>query len=191
MIPLNNRVVAPLVLELPTGPTGVSWRAATSADIDAIHDCEREMGAADHPHYVTPREEIAEEFHRGKSLRTVFQQVVPMIDLCSLGGEEGKPLLLLQSLTLPSTAARSRTLPALLWVWELFRVGWWARFRGPTPPPPRKKTIHPMHGPRVANQEPAPSTRHFFSTFTPTVGPKGIRANPRLRFDPAARAQEG
>ena len=51
-------------LELPLSSAGLSWRDASRADIDAILDCENEIGAVDHPHYVTPREEIADEFER-------------------------------------------------------------------------------------------------------------------------------
>lgn len=40
----------------------MTWRAATEADIDAILDCEQEISAADHPHYMTIREELEEDF---------------------------------------------------------------------------------------------------------------------------------
>jgi ribosomal protein S18 acetylase RimI-like enzyme len=61
-IPLSRRVDAPAVLDLPADSGGLAWRHATTGDIDAIVDCEREIGARDHPHYVTPREEIADDF---------------------------------------------------------------------------------------------------------------------------------
>ena len=60
-LPLSERVTAPDVA-LPTGDGGVTWRAATEADIDAILDCEQEISAADHPHYMTIREELEEDF---------------------------------------------------------------------------------------------------------------------------------
>ena len=60
-LPLRERVTAPDVA-LPTGDGGVTWRAATEADIDAILDCEQEISAADHPHYMTIREELEEDF---------------------------------------------------------------------------------------------------------------------------------
>lgn len=61
-IPLSARVDAPATLDLPADSAGVSWRHATAHDIDAILDCEHAIGRVDHPHYVVPREEIAEEF---------------------------------------------------------------------------------------------------------------------------------
>lgn len=60
-LPLNQRVTAPTV-ELPSSTDSVTWRPATVNDIDAILDCESAIGAADHPHYVTIREELEEDF---------------------------------------------------------------------------------------------------------------------------------
>jgi len=59
--PLSARITPPASLTIPVSD-GYEWRAATPADIDALLDCTRAIGAADHPHYVVPREEIAEEF---------------------------------------------------------------------------------------------------------------------------------
>lgn len=59
--PLNQRVTAaPATIPASTG--AVTWRAAAVDDIDAILDCEREIGEADHPHYVTLREELDDDF---------------------------------------------------------------------------------------------------------------------------------
>ncbi|MGV8885879.1 MAG: GNAT family N-acetyltransferase [Microbacteriaceae bacterium] len=59
--PLNVRVTAPTTLTMPN-TDGYVWRPATLADIDAIADCARESSLADHPNYIIPRDEIAEEF---------------------------------------------------------------------------------------------------------------------------------
>jgi mycothiol synthase len=58
---LRQRVTAAPVI-LPLSSAELTWRPATTDDIDAILDCEREIGLADHPHYVTIREEIEEDF---------------------------------------------------------------------------------------------------------------------------------
>lgn len=58
---LRDRVAAPSVA-LPLSTAGLTWRAATEDDIDAILECEQEISAADHPHYVTIREELEEDF---------------------------------------------------------------------------------------------------------------------------------
>jgi ribosomal protein S18 acetylase RimI-like enzyme len=62
--PLNRRVSAPEVAERPVDGEGIAWRAATADDIDAILDLEAAVGAADHPRYVSSREDIAENFER-------------------------------------------------------------------------------------------------------------------------------
>ena len=54
-------MVAPTTLTLPQS-RGIDWRAPRSDDFDAIFECETALGAADHPHYVTPREEFDSEF---------------------------------------------------------------------------------------------------------------------------------
>lgn len=55
-------MVAPGSLPVPDPRDGFEWRAATVADIDAILECARAMDVADHPHFVTTREEIEEDF---------------------------------------------------------------------------------------------------------------------------------
>lgn len=59
--PLRERVVAPRALPMPVSDDEVTWRPATAADAQAIFDCARAIDAAEHPHYVTTREEIEEE----------------------------------------------------------------------------------------------------------------------------------
>jgi ribosomal protein S18 acetylase RimI-like enzyme len=61
MKPLRERVTGPEV-RIPHDTAEVSWRTITEADFDALHELEREVSAADHPHYVVSREEIAEDF---------------------------------------------------------------------------------------------------------------------------------
>lgn len=59
--PLSARVVAPA--EASAAPVdGVSWRAAAVADIEAITEVVQAADRVDHPHFLTTREEIAEEF---------------------------------------------------------------------------------------------------------------------------------
>ncbi|MFM9876909.1 MAG: GNAT family N-acetyltransferase [Rhodoglobus sp.] len=60
-LPLNQRITPPAVT-LPVSAGNIVWRPATEDDIDAILDCEREIAAADHPHYVTIREELEKDF---------------------------------------------------------------------------------------------------------------------------------
>lgn len=59
--PLSARVAAPAGLELPTGPSGVSWRRATFDDVDAIVELYAAIAAADHPEWTETREEIDDE----------------------------------------------------------------------------------------------------------------------------------
>lgn len=61
-LPLNQRVTAPATVERPASDGELTWRAATTDDIDGIHEAAKAMAAVDHPHYVETREEIAEEF---------------------------------------------------------------------------------------------------------------------------------
>ena len=61
MIPLRDRVTAAEFV-LPASTSEITWRPATSDDIDAILDCEIAIARADHPHYLTTREEVAEDF---------------------------------------------------------------------------------------------------------------------------------
>ncbi len=59
--PLSQRVTAPT--EASIAPVaGVTWRAATTADIDAITELAQAADRVDHPRFLTTREEIAEEF---------------------------------------------------------------------------------------------------------------------------------
>lgn len=59
--PLGVRVVAPAT-ELPADTDGIHWRAATDADLDALHELERDVAPVDHPHYVITREEFEDDF---------------------------------------------------------------------------------------------------------------------------------
>jgi mycothiol synthase len=61
--PLSARVTAPAGLELPAGPSGVSWRRVTFDDVDAIVELYAAIAAADHPEWTETREEIDEELH--------------------------------------------------------------------------------------------------------------------------------
>lgn len=61
MTPLRDRVVAPATLPLPTSMDGIRWRAATVADVDPILEAMRAVDAADHPHFVTTREEVEDD----------------------------------------------------------------------------------------------------------------------------------
>jgi mycothiol synthase len=56
---LSQRVTAPEVAE-PAAVTGIAWRAATRADLDAISEVVRAMGLVDHPNYVETKEEVEE-----------------------------------------------------------------------------------------------------------------------------------
>lgn len=60
--PLAERVEAPAELPEPRHPDVAVWRPATVADVDAIWNLERAIGAADHPNYVPTREQIADDF---------------------------------------------------------------------------------------------------------------------------------
>lgn len=60
--PLSERVAAPTTLLMPTHADVAEWRAASIADVDAIHATQRLMDAVDHPTWTTPREEIVEDF---------------------------------------------------------------------------------------------------------------------------------
>lgn len=59
--PLGVRVTAPAT-EVPANADGITWRAATEHDLDALHELEREVAPVDHPHYVTSREEFQDDF---------------------------------------------------------------------------------------------------------------------------------
>lgn len=60
--PLSQRIEAPSRLQLPIHPDIASWRPATAADVDAIAELHAAADVVDHPHYVTSRDEIADEF---------------------------------------------------------------------------------------------------------------------------------
>jgi mycothiol synthase len=59
--PLSARVTAAAALALPAGPSVVSWRRATLADVDALVELSAALAAADHPEWTETREEIEEE----------------------------------------------------------------------------------------------------------------------------------
>ncbi|MBI5160405.1 MAG: GNAT family N-acetyltransferase [Micrococcales bacterium] len=59
---LAERLAGTPAAVLPEGPDAVHWRPATEADVQAMLDCARAIDAADHPHYLTAREEIADDF---------------------------------------------------------------------------------------------------------------------------------
>jgi len=61
VIALNKRVAAPETVVLPSGDDVLTWRPATLDDAEAIYDCESEIGALEHPHYVVPLEEITDD----------------------------------------------------------------------------------------------------------------------------------
>lgn len=60
-IPLRDRVDAPSVASIPDSTEQIQWRRATARDADAILECARDMDAADHPHFVTTRDQIVGE----------------------------------------------------------------------------------------------------------------------------------
>lgn len=60
--PLSSRVGANARLPIPEHAEVARWRAATSADIDAIWELERAMARADHPNVVPAREQISQVF---------------------------------------------------------------------------------------------------------------------------------
>jgi ribosomal protein S18 acetylase RimI-like enzyme len=65
VIALNKRVTAPEAVVLPADDGSLTWRPATLDDAEAIYDCEREIGALEHPHYVVTLEEITDDLsHR-------------------------------------------------------------------------------------------------------------------------------
>lgn len=59
--PLSSRITAPATLAVPVSD-GCEWRPAQRDDLDAMMDCARAIDIADHPNYMTPREEVEEEF---------------------------------------------------------------------------------------------------------------------------------
>lgn len=63
-VPLRDRVNAPAALPVPASTSELTWRPASGSDLDAILDCVRAVDAVDHPHFVTPREELEEDLGR-------------------------------------------------------------------------------------------------------------------------------
>lgn len=59
--PLSSRVVADAAIELPAGPSGVSWRRITLRDVDTLVELNAAIAAADHPEWSETREEVEEE----------------------------------------------------------------------------------------------------------------------------------
>ncbi|WP_405371685.1 MULTISPECIES: GNAT family N-acetyltransferase [unclassified Microbacterium] len=59
---LTDRLGRPTAPALPTTPASISWRPATEADIDAVHEVFAAADAADHPTWITPRQDIADVF---------------------------------------------------------------------------------------------------------------------------------
>lgn len=59
--PLSSRIVAPAAVELPTGPSGVSWRRITLDDVDALVELNAALAEADHPEWSETHEEVDEE----------------------------------------------------------------------------------------------------------------------------------
>ncbi|WEK13596.1 MAG: GNAT family N-acetyltransferase [Candidatus Microbacterium phytovorans] len=60
--PLNDRIGAVPSPELPRHDDIATWRTATADDIDHIHRVHAGADAADHPTWITPREEVADTF---------------------------------------------------------------------------------------------------------------------------------
>ncbi|MFE7120712.1 GNAT family N-acetyltransferase [Streptomyces sp. NPDC057654] len=62
--PLRDRVTAPSSVALPSVGDGLTWRPATSADIDLILDLSRAAGEVDHPRWLVTRDELEETFKK-------------------------------------------------------------------------------------------------------------------------------
>ncbi|HWI31632.1 MAG TPA: GNAT family N-acetyltransferase [Microbacterium sp.] len=60
--PLDERITAPARPTVPEHPDVAVWRPAAEADIDALMVLARAMDRADHPTWVTAREEVADQF---------------------------------------------------------------------------------------------------------------------------------
>ncbi|NUU07033.1 GNAT family N-acetyltransferase [Leifsonia sp. C5G2] len=60
LAPLRERVTAPPT-HRPSHPEIAEWRPATLADLDAVLEVVRAIDAADHPNYLTTRDELEEE----------------------------------------------------------------------------------------------------------------------------------
>lgn len=60
--PLSERVPAPRELPEPSHPDVATWRSSTVEDLDAILATQKLVDAADHPSWVTAREDVLDEF---------------------------------------------------------------------------------------------------------------------------------
>lgn len=60
LVPLRERVTAPPTYS-PLHPEIAQWRPVTHADLDAVLEVIRAIDAADHPNYLTTREQLEEE----------------------------------------------------------------------------------------------------------------------------------
>ena len=60
LTPLRDRVSAPPTYR-PQHPDIAEWRPATPDDVDAVHEAYRAIDTADHPNYLTNREQVEEE----------------------------------------------------------------------------------------------------------------------------------
>ena len=60
LVPLRDRVTAPPT-HRPSHPEIAEWRSVTHADLDAVLEVVRAIDAADHPNYLTTREQLEEE----------------------------------------------------------------------------------------------------------------------------------
>jgi mycothiol synthase len=61
-LPLSRRVAAPRELLVPDQPDVALWRPATPDDVDAIHATQVLADLVDHPEWVTPREDIEDDY---------------------------------------------------------------------------------------------------------------------------------
>lgn len=62
--PLSSRVSAPAEVGLPAGPSAVSWRRATHADVPALVEMHAAMAATDHPDWSETHEQLEEDLTR-------------------------------------------------------------------------------------------------------------------------------
>ena len=60
--PLRDRVTAPATLDVPASSEGITWRASTIDDLDALLDCARACALVDHPWFMPTRDEYEEDF---------------------------------------------------------------------------------------------------------------------------------
>lgn len=62
LLPLAERVTAPVTLALPQHKDIASWRPASPADLDAVWQMQQQSDSVDHPDWTTPREELEEHY---------------------------------------------------------------------------------------------------------------------------------